>query len=458
MALSELNKLKIDDVLIDVDLKKAIFDKVYLKGKANKKRIAEFLKEKGYEKFKLSGFDEELKGNMDNYQLFKKYLGDKVDKYPDMIERIIFLMTVHTESGMIGASIEKEFGGKDGILTQEEINEIKGIKFKGWGRLSAEFLNGTNYEKGLKFVDSTGELKSILDLLYDTNENMMQIINNPKYQFKKLLDQYYIDCNIIETNEISYQDVEEMYCSPSVKRCVWQTFLVVKELVKETGSIPQKVFIEVTRKPAEKKNKVKSVPRRQQIENAYKEAQKISKALQKEQMEHCLEQLKDLPSGELNKEKIFLYFMQLGKCAYSNQPIGDLSNLHDYDIDHIIPQAKKKDDSLNNKVLVRGNLNKNKADIYPLPQNLRDGGKALWDNLHKMKLMSDEKYSRLVRTAQITSDEQEKFINRQLVETNQTALLVNELLERWFNGRADKPVEIVLSKASNVSDFRKEYG
>ena len=33
-----------------------------------------------------------------------------------------------------------------------------------------------------------------------------------------------------------------------------------------------------------------------------------------------------------------------------------------YDVDHIIPQSKIKDDSINNKVLVKQSLNKEKSD------------------------------------------------------------------------------------------------
>lgn len=61
--------------------------------------------------------------------------------------------------------------------------------------------------------------------------------------------------------------------------------------------------------------------------------------------------------------------MQLGRSVYSGEKI-DLNELDKkYDIDHIIPQAKLKDDSFNNMVLVERELNnKNKTNILFLQQ------------------------------------------------------------------------------------------
>ena len=71
-------------------------------------------------------------------------------------------------------------------------------------------------------------------------------------------------------------------------------------------------------------------------------------------------------------EKLFLYYVQLGKCMYSREPMSlDLLNKDVngdiYNIDHVYPRAYVKDDSIiNNKVLVLSKLNGEKDDEYPI--------------------------------------------------------------------------------------------
>jgi len=146
--------------------------------------------------------------------------------------------------------------------------------------------------------------------------------------------------------------------------------------------------------------------------------------------------------------------MQLGKDMYTGKAI-DLNQVlfgNMYDHDHIIPQAVIKDDSFTNLVLVAKKENAEKSRTYPLESQFRQT--TLWKKLYKIGLLSNEKYSRLIRQTPITDEEQEKFINRQLVETSQTVVLLRDLLNRYF---ASKNVEVVLTKAGNVSMFRKEF-
>lgn len=69
-----------------------------------------------------------------------------------------------------------------------------------------------------------------------------------------------------------------------------------------------------------------------------------------------LEALGEYVDNKLQSDRLFLYFMQFGKCAYSGMPISLerlMAGSKEYDIDHIYPQAYVKDDSIiNNKVLV----------------------------------------------------------------------------------------------------------
>lgn len=478
VALNELNKLKINGEPINVELKKSIYNDVYLNKKVNKENIIQSVKRlTGVSDIILTGIDEAMHGDMDVYRKFKRILSDKVDRYPDMIEKLIFLMTIYADdANIIFNAVCDEFVKNKKILTLDEAKKLRGIKFKGWSALSQGLLAGSTMGKneGLILTDELGQKKDIIEILYDTNLNFMQIINDKRFNFKEALNEYNIANGIVENNEITYGDIDELYCSPSVKKIVWQTYEMTKELVKITKSIPSKVFLEVTRSndDRDKKAKKRTKSRKEIIDAAYQEAINIVKQNKKsikdkidsniEDIASYKNMLQDTNNNSLNSEKLFLYFMQLGRCAYSNKPI-DLDRLKDYDIDHIIPQSKVKDDSLNNKILVEGKLNKEKGDTYPVLPKFRTNAKSLWDTLLKLKLMTDDKYSRLVRQKPISSEEQEKFINRQLIETAQSVLSARDILARYFKGlcnqyNIDKEVEIVLSKAGNVSDFRKSFG
>ena len=457
LALNELNTLKIDGCPMSVEVKKGIFDNVYLNKKVTIKNIKEYLFSIGYSReVRISGYDKELKGDMKVYRAFKEIFKDKVDLYPKLMEEIIFILTIHEDAKLIEKALRKY----SSILSNDEIKKIKGYKYSGWGRLSGELLKGSIYEKGIQLTVRGCELYDLIDLLYETNLNFMQLINAKEYGFEKKVLEYLEENELIDNTNVVYKDVEEQYCSPTVKRSVWQTIKVVKELQKEFGAIPQKIFLEVTRTNSDKDKGKRTRSRKEQIDAIYREAESkvkefanMKEALQKRRNELSVYD-KDKDSSELKSKKLFLYFMQLGQDVYTGQEI-EIDELYNYDIDHIIPQSKVKDDSLDNKVLVHKVVNNAiKKDLYPLPKECRQP--TLWKTLLKMDLMSKEKYDRLTRTTPISEEEEKKFINRQLVETAQTALIVRDLLAKWARSQG-VDIEINLNRGGNVAEFRKMF-
>lgn len=160
--------------------------------------------------------------------------------------------------------------------------------------------------------------------------------------------------------------------------------------------------------------------------------------------------------NKLQGDRLYLYFMQFGRCAYSGEAI-DLEKLmagsKEYDVDHIYPQAYVKDDSIiNNKVLVLSKLNGAKKDIYPINSSIRHQMKPIWDHWEKIGAISEEKYKRLIRSTEFSEEEKYGFINRQLTETSQSTKAVAELLKEKF-----PDAEIVYTKARLTSEFRKEF-
>ena len=125
-------------------------------------------------------------------------------------------------------------------------------------------------------------------------------------------------------------------------------------------------------------------------------------------------------------------------------------------IDHIIPQSLIKDDSIDNRVLVLTKYNQDKKDFYPLAKTYPDWvarQKPFWIHLVKMNLMSKKKFTNLIRTDELTENEIGDFVARQLVETNQSAKAVIDILKTFVND----PRDVIYSKAGFVSDFRNEF-
>ena len=140
---------------------------------------------------------------------------------------------------------------------------------------------------------------------------------------------------------------------------------------------------------------------------------------------------------------------------YCGEPI-DLASINNeeyYDIDHIWPQSYVKDDSiLNNKVLVHSKENSEKEDKYPLPAEWRSRMRPFWEMLRENKLITEEKYKRLVRTTGFTDDEKLDLSTVSWSKPGSRQSGYRILRQSYPDS------EIVFVKAGLVSDFRHEYG
>ena len=90
----------------------------------------------------------------------------------------------------------------------------------------------------------------------------------------------------------------------------------------------------------------------------------------------------------------------MGICAYSGEKIDpkDLLTSNDnWDIDHIYPQSKVKDDSFNNKVLVKKVINEKEKGNGLVPYKYQNKMRALWGIWLKKGFITKEKYSRLIK-------------------------------------------------------------
>ena len=430
MVLNELNNLKINGKAISVTVKQGIYRDLFLSGKkVTQAKLRTYL---GLEKEdELTGFDQEMKATLAPWKHYA-WLLDRPGGI-EAAEEIIRHITLFGEDRkLLQGWLAKAYGQ---LLTPEEQKNALSFRCSGWGRLSSIFLTRIFHSD-----PETGEARSILDMLWQTNDNLMELLSN-RYTFAQAVEEYRREK--LAGQGLTLQDyLDESYASPAIKRSIHQVIGIVGEITGIMKCPPKRIFLEMAREEGEKGRR--TIPRKAELMALYQKCGEDAGPL--------FEQLSDEPDGNLRRDKLYLYYTQLGRCMYSGEPI-DLSRLDiDYDIDHIYPQSKIKDDSIRNRVLVKRQLNAAKGDTYPISSEVRQNMRAFWTVLEKKGLISREKYERLLRAEPFTLNEQAGFIARQLVETRQSSKIVAELLQRRFGDAT----EIVYVKAGNVSSFRQD--
>ena len=451
--LNELNALKYDGNRISLEARNAIMEKLFKQQgkKVTKTSIKNLLKAEGYidGKGEITGIDITVKNDLKSYRDFKKILGNKFNS--EHVENIILWITLYGESRkLIKAKIEAVYGD---IYSKEEIAKMSRLVYKDWGRFSRKLLTELVSKK--LYNEETGECLNIIGAMRQNNILFMELMAD-RFDYSQQIVKFNKELQE-DVTEITPEILDDLYVSPSVKRSIWQTVRIVEELKKIIGCAPAKIFVETTRSNQGKKEPTSS--REKQLKLAYKAVKKDVKELEKEIGAINFDVLNDRLSSEeqskLKAKKLYLYYTQLGRCMYSGKQI-DLENLYtpEYDIDHIYPQSKVKDDSFTNTVLVKRELNAKKGDRYPLSSDFQTpSNRKLWKFLKEKGLITDEKYNRLVRTEEFSDEELSGFIARQLVETSQSVKAVASIL-----GELNPETSICYSKAENVSSFRQNFG
>ena len=451
--LNELNALKYDGNRISLEARNVIIEKLFKEQgkKVTKTSIKNLLKAEGHidGKGEITGIDITVKNDLKSYRDFKKILGDKFNT--EHVENIILWITLYGESRkLIKAKIEAVYGD---IYSKEEIAKMSRLVYKDWGRFSRKLLTELVSKK--LYNEETGECLNIIGAMCQNNILFMELLAD-RFDYSQQIIDYNKELQK-EVTEITPEILDDLYVSPSVKRSIWQTVRIVEELKKIIGCAPAKIFVETTRSNQEKKKPTDS--RKKQLELFYKAVKKDVKDLEKEigslNFDKLNERLSLVEPSKLKAKKLYLYYTQLGRCMYSGETI-DITQLNTtaYDIDHIYPQSKVKDDSFTNTVLVKREYNAAKTDRYPLGSDIQTpSNRRFWKFLKEKGLITDEKYNRLVRTEEFSDEELTGFIARQLVETSQSVKAVAGIL-RELNPKT----LICYSKAENVSSFRQNFG
>lgn len=436
MVLNELNNLRINGKPISVRLKQDLYTNLFGKGrKVTQAGVKKYLMAHHgmTQEDTISGLAGDFQATLAPWRQFGWLLSR--DGGEDMVEEIIrYKVLFGEDKKLLRGWLDKTYGDK---LTPQEQKQVLGVKCSGWGRLSRQFLTQ------LFHVDqNTGEAFSIMDLLWNSNENLMQLLSG-RYTFAQQVEEYR-KRKQAEHSQTLKEYLAECYASPGIKRGIYQTMAIVREIAKIMGGPPARVFVEMAR--GEEKDKKGKAPksRKAQLVELYQKCGEESSPL--------FEQLQGEPEGNLRRDKLYLYYTQMGRCMYSGDVISIAELDSRYDIDHIYPQSKTKDDSLENRVLVRRELNSKKGDTYPISGEIREHMRAFWTMLKGKGLISEKKYQRLTRATGFDAQELSGFIARQLVETRQSSKIVAQLLEQTFGAST----EVVYVKAGNVAQFRQD--
>ena len=439
-VLNQLNTVKIDGVSITVEQKQKMFKALYMESRkdATKDVIKEYAISEGWipadSTAEITGFRGKTCGKYSTYHLFKDFNLNDAEK-----EWIINALSIHADGGkIINEEIRAVFGDR---LSETEIRTICRMRFKGWGRLSEKFLVGIKSNP-----DENGEEHNIINLLWSTNENLMQILFNRKYGFEeKILGKECIE-------KLVYEEVVQRKIPPKVMRQIWQSIKVLKEIIDIMGYPPSRVFLEFVKYRVPEKKGTKLKTRKDILLKVFNDHKELIKSYPE-----VYGNLKEIDNELLKKDNIYLYFTQLGRCMYTGK-ILDFEELvsrsgFNCDTDHIYPYSKSGDNSLNNRVVVYSNANRCKDERFPIAVDVRNKMDHFWKMLHSKGFISDEKYTRLVRSTPLTEKDFDGFVNRQLGDTGYGAKYLARILRNYFG----KEVEIVCTRSMDVSDFRYKF-
>ncbi len=427
-VLNELNNLRVNGEKISVELKQSIYRDLFLtRKKVTKKALEKYFHSFGYDDVDITGIDGDPKSNMRSYFELKDYGLSESE-----MDEIVKLNAIFgDDKKLLKKRLREEFSEK---LDNDAIGRISRLSYSGWGKLSRKFLCEI-YD-----IDhQTGEAISIIEALWNTNDNLM-ILLGAKYGFADSLKKE----NSIDMDKTLTEIVDSLYVSPQVKRPIIQSVKMMKEVVKVMGRPPKKIFVEMTRSDGEKGKRKES--RKDYLNNLYKSCGRDSGEL--------FERLQGIDNSSLRQDRLYLYFTQFGKCMYTGEEIvfDSLFDSNVYDIDHIYPRSKVKDDSLNNRVLVKKQVNAAKDNEYPLSDDIRHKMMPHWKMLLEKDLITKEKFKRLTRCEPLTDNELSDFIARQIVETSQSTKAVAQIFSQMYTDS-----DIVYVKARNVSEFRKNF-
>lgn len=293
---------------------------------------------------------------------------------------------------------------------------------------------------------STKAIKKILPHLKDGNKYDIACAYAGYNHSKESLTKEEIENKILKDN-LDYIQQNSLR-NPIVEKILNQMVTVVNDLIKVYG-IPDEIRIELAR----------------ELKSSAKEREQQTKAINKttnenNKYEELIRKEFGFPhvsKNDITRYRLYLELEENGfKTLYSNTYISrDKIFSKEFDIEHIIPQAKLFDNSFSNKTLeLRSvNIDKSNSTAYDFVSD-KYGEEGLEqyinriDNLFKKGKISKTKYKKLkMKLSEIPND----FIDRDLRETQYISKKAKQMLLSI--------TKVVTSTSGTITDrLRKDWG
>lgn len=432
-VLNELNKIRYKGNIICDEWKKDLFLNVCCtKRNVKVKDIEQRLKKQ----FNVSVCDGDLTGfskdtltsGMTTLIDFKMRLTDSFDKNKiDAYEEAIKIITIFDDE-KIKENRLKELN----VFNDNQIKSLAKLKYAKWGRFSRKLLHGILGKNKM----------TILQTMFETNKNFNEIIFDEELGFKEIVMPKKENENA--GKKFSHKQVEKLYCSPSVKKSIWNALKIVEEIEKVAKRPPKRIFIESTLEDRDKKQTDSRIKKLKEYYGKIKKSEFFNS--------ECEDVLKSYDNKDikLTSDAVYLWLMQLGRCMYSWEPI-PFEEISKCEIDHVVPRSYVVDDSFENRVLVKRIENQRKADTLAISADVQAKMTPFWKFLLDKKLIGTKKFANLTKT-EYSENDRIGFINRQLVETSQTVKEVKKLLMEKY---PDADIQCI--RAGLNSKFRQKY-
>lgn len=314
----------------------------------------------------------------------------------------------------------------------------------------------------------------------DVREKLMELREPADFQGLPLWAACYVaygrhsessDCSAWQNPEdidefLSGEFRREPMRNPVVERVVGETLRLVRDIWKNYGR-PDEIHIEMARDlklPADKRAKATQRMQENQSNN-----EKLRRELEElaEGKEVDGERAYGVrPHSPQHLLKYKLWKEQKHRSPYTGKGI-PLPRLFtsDYEIDHIIPQARYYDDSFNNKVVVEADANKNKSDRLAYEFILAQGESP------SSGILSKEEYEGLVESNFKDNPRKQKnlllkeipasFSSAQLNNTRYIARRTAEILSHVVREAGDKSgisTRVILTGGNITDSLKADWG
>jgi CRISPR-associated endonuclease Csn1 len=237
--------------------------------------------------------------------------------------------------------------------------------------------------------------------------------------------------------------------NPVVLRALAQSRKVINAIIRRFGS-PYRIHVEVARELAKPWQERREIKREQ---DNYQQ--------RKEQWKAEFKELYDFDAKSEDLLKYRLWKEQGNRCAYTGDYLSPDRLLEPgyAEVDHILPYSRSLDDSMANKVLVKGAENRNKGDRAPF--EYMGGDQARWHKFEewvRAYIKSGAKRNRLLRQS-FGEKEEEELKSRNLNDTRYISRYLAQMLKEHiaFENTEDKN-PVLMINGQMTAFLRAKWG